>query len=523
MTTQAIEYEIPASRSLNKVTATLKKELKLIEYLSEKLDYVCLDTFDWDLLKHRYVFEAWPQNNTTELRIRRLNSKHYSYSTTTPTDIDSSWILTDNQLRNKLSDLIDPDALLPQIRLLVKRHHLVKLTKNQKIVTRIIVESYHLFDTASGDYKKLQKRVVVTPFSGQVEATKISNRLIRKKMRFKPLDRDIVNVSADSLGINTLHQSPANQIAITADTRADLAVKSILEILLDDMSKTEDGVRKGVDPEALHNYRIAIRKSRSALKQIKAVFPHRTVTRFHDTLSWLGALTGPARDMDVYLQDFDNYRNELPPPLREHIDPLYKMIQAKKTDAYKTLLHALDSKRYDSFLLSYRIFLHTPTPTHTTLLNAGRPIKTVVDDRIWALYKRSLKLGRAIRKDSPAQDFHELRKLCKNLRYLMEFFINLHDRKLSKQLIKALKKLQVCLGSCNDLHIQAQKFHEFSVELDEPHASSSETQQSIAMIIQHLKETLTRERGNFFERYDKFSADTVRIKFKHSFKTKKHR
>ena len=46
-------------------------------------------------------------------------------------------------------------------------------------------------------------------------------------------------------------------------------------------------------------------RTRSALAQIKGVFPGRTVERFAPRFAWLGQITSDPRDFDVYLLGFD--------------------------------------------------------------------------------------------------------------------------------------------------------------------------------------------------------------------------
>ena len=53
-----------------------------------------------------------------------------------------------------------------------------------------------------------------------------------------------------------------------------------------------------------------------------------------------------------------------------------------------------------------------------------------------------VKMGTAIDDDTPAEDLHELRKVGKELRYLLEFFASLYPAEVVKPLVKSLKGLQ---------------------------------------------------------------------------------
>jgi len=64
-------------------------------------------------------------------------------------------------------------------------------------------------------------------------------------------------------------------------------------------------------------------------------------------------------------------------------------------------------------------------------------------------------MGRAIERDSPAEDYHELRKKGKELRYLLELFgAKLFAEEAVTPLVKSLKALQDLLGRHQDREVQ---------------------------------------------------------------------
>ena len=85
------------------------------------------------------------------------------------------------------------------------------------------------------------------------------------------------------------------------------------------MQRNEPGVRADIDSEFLHDYRVAVRRTRSALSQIKDVLPEDKVEHFKTEFGWLGQMTGPTRDLDVYLLQFEHLRNQLPEYMRDRL------------------------------------------------------------------------------------------------------------------------------------------------------------------------------------------------------------
>ena len=79
-----------------------------------------------------------------------------------------------------------------------------------------------------------------------------------------------------------------------------------------------------------------------------------------------------------------------------------------------------------------------------------------------------VKMGQAIDDDSPAEDLHELRKVGKELRYLLEFFASLYPAEVVKPFVKSLKGLQDQLGRFQDREVQANALRELAPEVAEP-------------------------------------------------------
>ena len=52
-----------------------------------------------------------------------------------------------------------------------------------------------------------------------------------------------------------------------------------------------------------------------------------------------------------------------------------------------------------------------------------------------SVYKQMVKMGSSIDDDSPAEDLHELRKVGKELRYLLEFFASLYPADVVKPFV----------------------------------------------------------------------------------------
>jgi len=262
-----------------------------------------------------------------------------------------------------------------------------------------------------------------------------------------------------------LELSGAARFRLDPAERADAAARCILWTQWEAIRRNEAGVLDSVDTEFLHDFRVAVRRTRAALGQIKAVFPAKTTRRYAQAFAELGRVTGEARDLDVYLLDFERHREELPEALRDGLEPLRALLLERAAIAHARLNEHLTSPGYRGMVRSWERFLRRGPPTHPTAPQAALPIRGLADRRIWKLYRRVVAAGLAIEPASPADRLHELRKTAKKLRYLLEFFRELYTPERIDPLIGALKSLQEHLGAYQDAQAQIGPLRDFAEAL----------------------------------------------------------
>ena len=105
--------------------------------------------------------------------------------------------------------------------------------------------------------------------------------------------------------------------------------------------------------------------------------------------------------------------------------------------------------------------MESDPPGRPQSANALIPVGVLSAARILKVYRRTLAEGRAITDASPAESLHDLRKTCKRLRYLLEFFRDVHPAKPVMRTIARLKRLQDNLGEYQDVQVQRAVLEEF--------------------------------------------------------------
>lgn len=300
--------------------------------------------------------------------------------------------------------------------------------------------------------------------------------------------------------------------------RGDAAVKAILLRLLDAMEAQQAGVLLNEDPECLHDFRIAVRRTRSALGQVKRVFPDSTVRRFGPRFAWLGQITSEPRDFDVYLLGFDELKANLPPAFQDDLEPLRGFLKRHADLAHTVLAKQIQSRHYRKLLAGWRKLLASPCPKRPTAPHALTPIQAIANKRIWRLFRRVLKEGRAIHPETPVENIHELRKTCKKLRYLLEFFRDLYPPEEINHPIKQLKRLQDYLGDFQDVHARIDMLRRISKEMREDPSIPTESLLALGVLLAALEQRQRALREAFAERFRPFAKSGNRARFRGLFK-----
>jgi CHAD domain-containing protein len=429
------------------------------------------------------------------------------------------WELPPGEFRDALAERIDVRRLLPIVKARLDCVSLAVLDGRRKTIVRARTErgSAEAGEPARRR-RKLGPVIRVIPVRGYAKAHRDLTRWLVDRFHLAPGENCTLTRALGRFGREPADSYRKPSYEIAPGMRCDEAMKRILRALLETMRLNEEGSRANLDTEFLHDFRVAGRRTRSALSQVSAVFPGRAVDRFRRGFSWLGTVTGPVRDLDVQQLRLLEYRERLPDELRGGLDLLEAWQLREHRRAHRRLVRALDSARYTGLVAAWDRFLGQPSPRHTTLANAMRPVEQVAGERILRAHRRVIKKGRAIDDDSPPKRLHRLRVECKKLRYLLEFFSDLYPRKKVLPLVGALKKFQDHLGEFNDCAVERETLGRFLEQLpDRDGAATAAARGTVASMIGMLHDRQSETRAAFRKRFTAFSSDEVVRGFERTF------
>lgn len=519
MARRTVQYELPPGRDWDSVVQSLGDSVRLQAEPVQHLQRTYLDSFDWRLYGRGWALAHDKRGTEASLYWLRLDSA-------VPERIQSIDVLPrfvsdlpPGPLRDELQAIVKVRALLPVMTVRGRIQQLRVVNKEDKTVLRIELQDMRASPPGSRRRPHaLGQRVQLFPLRGYAGVAQRVRGVLEQTLDLKAAPDASYAAALRSVGVTPGGYSSSPRVALEPTMRADVAVKLILARLFEVIEANEAGLRADIDSEFLHDFRVAVRRTRAALGQLKGVFPKRSEALFRREFAWLGGVTSPTRDMDVYLLRYDDYVLGLAPALRAALATFRDFLVAHHRKEQAALVKALGSARYRRLKQRWRAFLDAPVAKRSSLPHARRPIGELASERIWRVYRRALKEGRAIDNDSPAEALHELRKTCKKLRYLMEFFTPLYPATRIRAPIKALKRLQDNLGDVQDFAVQAAALEHFSELMAAELKAPPSTLVAMGMLVEQLLQRQHEARRVFAACFAEFDTPDNHAKYQSLFK-----
>lgn len=325
--------------------------------------------------------------------------------------------------------------------------------------------------------------------------------------------RSLFDEASRAMGRRPAGTSTKVKVALEPGMRSDAAASALLHRLADVAVVTLPGTLDDLDPEFLHDFRVAVRRTRSVLRELKPVFDPERLEEVRAELKWLQAVTGPVRDLDVQLLDWEELVAGLDAERREELEALHAMLAADRARELRGLRRALRGTRCSGALAGWRALAADPGDGQ----EAGTPIEALAARRIGAVHRHMVRDGRAIGEDSPPQALHDLRKRGKELRYLLELFGALFPGEVVDPLVATLKDLQDVLGRFQDRAVQAGLLEAAGRRLVEQDPGHTRAVMALGLLAEGLQADQRAARAEFGERFAAFAAKDQRRLVKATF------
>jgi CHAD domain-containing protein len=419
--------------------------------------------------------------------------------------------LPQGPLRARLAPVLEVRALLPVVSVTARRRVALRRDRLGKVVATATVYDQVAVDQPGPAAAGAGPRwvVEVDELAGYAKAAQQA-RVVLGSLGLDTRETDLLALAAEAAGVDLRGRTSSPTIMLDHGEPALDAFRRVLANLADEIDANRDGAAGHVDAEFLHDLRVAVRRTRSVLAQSKRVVPPEVRDRFRDGFGWLGAATGPARDLDVYVMEWDSYVAPLGAEVTGALAPLVDHLADRRRREHDALAMLLGSARYHDLMDAWHLWLRDPVDSDAAGAEASTPIARVATRRIAAANDRLVTRGRGIGPGTPAEELHELRKDAKKLRYLLECFGALAPQGERKAFVQRLKSLQDNLGEHQDTEVHAAQLRAMSHELHDSGRAGAETLVAMGQLAGEFERRRTKARAEFAERFAAYDTAKTR-------------
>ncbi len=498
-------YQLPDIKDSTDIFTSIKRLFTIEEEEEQTVTEQFFDSFDWRLLKNN-LFLVQSNNR---FRLTDLD-EHINY------EADGGngqkhfwWDFTTQPLRDLLEPVLNYRAVCSLVHVRKVKTDYRMTNKDVKTVLNISTVVYLPVDDDVDN--EIAAYLELKGVRGYDSVFKKADKIIRhhgaKKSKAGP---SILSSVLQTSSRKPLDYSSKYSISLEVDWGVGRVSSIICLRLLDTMNRNVDFILSDIDTEFLHDFRVAVRRTRSYLSLMKTLLPEK-IAYFMEEFKWLGSLTGPVRDLDVYLLKKNHYTSMLPKKLGDGLPFFLNDLKQQRQEAFEKMAVGLTSDRYRELIDDWHGYLsEMPNVTDNGDVKAHCLPEAV--KRIHKRFKRIMKDGGKIDDASEDKLLHDLRLQAKKFRYLVEFFASFFQKSDVDRFVKHLKRLQDNLGDFNDLSVQQTMLEMYQAGLTGRNSQDLKTAAAIGGLISHLSLEQHGVRKKFKRTFKQFTQkETIRL------------
>lgn len=233
---------------------------------------------------------------------------------------------------------------------------------------------------------------------------------------------------------------------------AEEGARRVILAMLSEARAASERLPDAMDGEALHDFRVAIRRTRSALRAWAALLPDRASKKLRGRLTKIQQSTGAARDAEVALSWLANLEKDIGVETKRGVGHLSALLEAERSQTMDAAVEELQARfaractklEQAVAVMTVEIDLRGETSSKRTFAEA-------LAERARTFFSELSDLLSGVTGPQDAERMHESRIAGKRLRYLLEPVRPYEPEAV--HIVKRLKKLQDVLGDINDAHV----------------------------------------------------------------------
>lgn len=253
-------------------------------------------------------------------------------------------------------------------------------------------------------------------------------------------------------------ESPTEPDARLAYTLGQYAYH-IIEEQFQRILKQERRVLEDKSPEALHQMRVGTRRLRTALQIFDAVVKLPKAASAKQLRDFARVL-GQVRDLDVQMASLrEDYQPHLNKREQKQLDKALSALEKQRRHAVSTMKDFFNGSRYESLKSAFKAWLEKPVYQSIESLPIAAVLPDLLNPLLSELFLHPgwlISTQQATGGDGESLDdreiLHDLRKVCKHVRYQAEFFTIFYETAF-EDWIQEIKTLQDRLGEFQDTQV----------------------------------------------------------------------
>jgi CHAD domain-containing protein len=222
-------------------------------------------------------------------------------------------------------------------------------------------------------------------------------------------------------------------------------VRAMLTAQLRELEAHDPGVRLAVEPEDLHKFRVATRRTRAIARALRPILGD-TLEPLAQELKWLAGVLGPVRDLDVLVERLRSAAAELGDD-RAAGEELVETLERERRVLHDSLVDALDSDRYFELLARFEATIDALPD-----LGSKKDLTSIAARDL----KKLAQAAERLPKDPEDDQLHRLRIKAKRARYSAELAA------ADPKYVDALKNVQDVIGEHQDAVVAEERLRRVS-------------------------------------------------------------
>ena len=182
--------------------------------------------------------------------------------------------------------------------------------KGTEIALAFDISSFFLLGLHKPKRAKKLQEMEAEVISGSERALKTLALLLSREFPFQPSKTSKLEVGIDRLKVVIPSKKLPEKLRVLLDDRLDLAVHKILNHQLQRFREQIPGIKRDIDTEFVHQARVATRRMRSVLRLFRDAGPACAGAYLEGELKWLGETFGAVRDLDVFLLNLSQFKEQ---------------------------------------------------------------------------------------------------------------------------------------------------------------------------------------------------------------------